>query len=404
MELAARFGRVRLWLRPPGHRAWLGVIALLTALALNKGLRLKLADFTVYARAVRRFWSAEELYRATDLKMQFKYAPHAPFLFSPWAVLGRQIGGTLWNLTSIAVLVWVAWVLVYRKGWLRDDLSDRARSWLPTVATAALAPSFFWELSYGQVDIAILGLLVAAMLALRSARDWSAGVALGVLAALKPPAGLMAIYVLWRRRYYAVVTTVVVVAVTTVPVLLLYGAEGAGDLMASWRSSLEASTLPWSTASTSVGLPTLLLAIARCARPVTPEAFLAAQLAALAIFVGLLVIFRPRDAHLFAALSLGTAVLSPLAWRANLVLAWPALVLVLDGDGTVWARRIGASLAVVIALAGFFLAPWLFTDAGLRAFLVAYRPFTLIVLALLVLLLWRGRTRWVQRAPVEVTR
>ena len=111
----------------------------------------------------------------------------------------------------------------------------------------------------------------------------------------------------------------------------------------------------------------------------------------MAAVAAVLVLARLQPGHLFAAVCLGAALVSPLAWRANFVLAWPALVLVLGTTKSERFRVIGWAIAGALVTISV-IANEQVTGAQVATAVLDYgRPYAWCYLVLLGLLVWCGR-------------
>jgi hypothetical protein len=234
-------------------------------------------------------------------------------------------------------------------------------------------------LFYGQVDLWLLGLVVLAAAA-RTRED--GGVALGLAVLTKPPAVFAGLFFLVRRRWRAVVIGAVVVLLACA---LLAARVGPGKLAAeftAWSSLVERSTVEWVTGPNPQGLPTLILDVAGWlgTRP-SPGALWLAQLASGLFFAALVMAARRDTGAAFRMTTLAVAMCSPLAWRANFVLALPCVRRLVtrarQGDG--FARGIlGLVVAATLATSGVFL------DRTATERLLSFRPWGLLGLLLAV--------------------
>jgi len=160
---------------------------------------------------------------------------------------------------------------------------------------------------------------------------------------------------------------------------------GVGKLaseVTAWRALVERSTVEWVTGPNPQGLPTLILDVAGWlgTRP-TPETVALAELSAVLLFSGLVLAVRDDPAAAFRMTSLSIALCSPLAWRANFVLALPAVRRLVararQGDG-VSRAMLGLVLLASVLTSGVFL------DRAWTERLLAFRPWGLLGLLLAV--------------------
>ncbi|HZX41147.1 MAG TPA: glycosyltransferase family 87 protein [Myxococcaceae bacterium] len=338
------------------------------ALALNPR---RCIDFTVFRTAGARWLAGAELYRAEDGPMPFKYAPPVAVLLAPLALLPRSVGAVLWNLGSALFLL----LALARLPRVDPGPGDADGSW----AALALAGPISTVLFYGQVDLWLLGLLVLAAAAVRS-RD-GGGVALGLAVLTKPPAAFAGLFFVVRRRWRALAVGAGVVLLACALFSARVGQAGFSAELAAWRSLVERSTVEWVTGPNPQGLPTLVLDVAGWlgTRP-SPEALWLAQLSAALLFAALVLAVRDDGGATFRMTTLAVAMSSPLAWRANFVLALPAV------RRLVAAARAGDGVSR--ALLGLVLLTSLLTsgllDRTATERILAFRPWGLLGLLLVV--------------------
>jgi hypothetical protein len=370
---------------------WWLVLAVLAVAAVAVGQHPRRGvDFRVYLTAAERFLEGTDLYRLSDGTMPFKYAPITTPLFLPFTLLPARAAVALWNLGSIAAL------------WLVARLTSRAApgpaeaspwAWGPGLATLALLPAFTFELFYGQVDAILLLLVVLSALGAERGHVWRPGAAFAVAFLLKPPAALVGLFFLWRRHWRVIGATAVFGVALALPTLARYGWDGTLTQFQLWSDTLARTTPPWALASNPQGLPTLLLSLVLPAESIPPPGSMTlAQGLALALFLAAVLWARPGPADLLALCCLGVTLLSPLAWRANYVLAWPLVRAAVEGR-----HRPNLALVALIALTGVLVS-----DSGLGPELsrhvLLWRPFALVYSLLMLALLWQVRRAGAPRA------
>ncbi|AKQ69805.1 putative integral membrane protein [Myxococcus hansupus] len=182
----------------------------------------------------------------------------------------------------------------------------------------------------------------------------------------------------------------------TLPLLIHYGGDGTFLQFHLWRDTLARTTPPWALQSNTQGLPTLLLSLVYPPETVVlPGAMSLAQAAALGFFVAAVVWARPGPADLIAMCCLGVTLLSPLAWRANYVLAWPLIRAAVESR-----HRPNLVLVGLVALTGVLVSDSVLGVEWSRHVLL-WRPFALVYAALLLALLLQTRRMGAPRATVE---
>ncbi len=359
-----------------GTRAFVALMLVaLAVIGVAKGATERAKDYHVYHRAGERFVAGESLYHESDLPMPFKYPPPAGALLVPLSFLPRAVGGALWNAFSALCVAFSLW------------------RWgaTPSQAALALAASFqslFLLMDHGQVDAMILALTTIAVTQ-RHDHPFAAGSAWALACLLKPPAGLLLIPFLIERRFRVVGAALAAGCTAAALVVLRYGVFGALTLTFEWRTLLSAATAPWYLRHDAQGFPSLLLTLwlgADHQAPPVPSSLEMALglLLSLGLFAAVLLMSRPRDEMLHATILLGVALLSPQAWRANYVMAIPALVLLArrwEGDvRPVWSFAVVAVAATFVVQLVF--GEGLLPDYVLDPALAWARPFALVYAAL----------------------
>ncbi|MCY1076900.1 glycosyltransferase family 87 protein [Archangium lansingense] len=333
-------------------------------------------DFRVYLLAAERFLAGAALYPPSDGFMPFKYAPVTAPLFLPFTLVPARVAAALWNLGSVLALGALA-QLISRAA---SAPGERAPwHWAAPVATVALLPALHLELFYAQVDAIMLLLLVLTAVGAERGRTWGPATAFAIALLLKPPAALLGLFLLARRHWRVLTASIGVGLVLTLPSLARYGLDGLLTQGEAWLDTLARTTPPWALGHNPQGLPTLLLSLVLPVESVPSGSALAmAQGLALVLFVAVVAWSRAGPMELLAFCCLGVTLLSPLAWRANFVMAWPLL----------WATaarktRGGLALVAVAGLTGVLTSDFLLGADGARHVLL-WRPYALVFTALLL--------------------
>jgi alpha-1,2-mannosyltransferase len=154
-------------------------------------------------------------YLSGPLDLPFTYPPFGALLFAviapiPWAVLRG-----LWQAASIAalgVMVHASLRLLGRAGRDRDrPLPDATTAVLLISAAALWLEPVRTTLNYGQVNLFIGAALLAGA---ASARDWAAGLSVGITAGVKLVPAITGLYYLLGRRWRAVAWSAALFAAT----------------------------------------------------------------------------------------------------------------------------------------------------------------------------------------------
>lgn len=352
------------------------------AVALGQHPRRGL-DFRVYLLAAERFLAGAELYPVSDGPMPFKYAPLTAPLFLPFTLLPARAAAALWNLGAVVALGALARLAS------RSEPAPRERApwpWAPALATLALLPAFHLELFYGQVDGVMLLLLALAAVGAERGHTWGPAAAWALAVLLKPPAVLLALFLLARRHWRVLPASIGFGLLLAVPSVARYGFEGLWVQTQAWMETLARTTPPWALGHNPQGLPTLLLSLVWPAdTEPTGSALTLAQGLALAIFAAVVLWSRAGAVELLALCCLGVTLLSPLAWRANFVMAWPLL------RTTAEARtRGGLALLALAGLTGVLTSDTVLGAETARQVLL-WRPYALVFTALLLWTAWQSR-------------
>jgi hypothetical protein len=178
-------------------RGWIvwACFALLVLIA-----RLDSADtienvFSVYRDAGLRWLHGEDLYPA---QFRFNYFPPSAVFFAAWSWLPFGLEGALWRIANIAVFAFG----IFRISRCGEGAVPASRFLIATVVSVVLSAS---AARYGQLTLAMSGLMMAAIAEVESKAYWRAAFMIALAVALKPLAlvlalVLVAIYprVLWR--------------------------------------------------------------------------------------------------------------------------------------------------------------------------------------------------------------
>ena len=342
------------------------------------------ADLHLYALAARRFWAGLPLYPASDGLISFKYAPAAAWLFTPFALLPAGVAGALWNLASVAAFAFAAatWAAA-----LREDARFSPGYLACLAATFALGQSLFLELFYGQVNLFMLALVAMPLPAAGRRRNWLSGACLAIATILKPTAALLAVALIAMRRTRVVAAAIACGVLLQLPLLARYGWAGALGELRAWWSNLDRTTLAWALGHNPQGLPALLLTPFHALDAQPPRGVIAlAELIAASVLLGGAFLARLRGPALWSILCAGVTLVSPLAWRANFVLAWPLLLGLLSLLPA--ARRFfGAAAVACVAAVEWIVSDTVLGPASARAVL-ATRVWGLAFVLALAAALW----------------
>ena len=336
-------------------------------------------DLKVYYGAVR-YWAHGngEIYDYVKpfSRYGFTYPPFAGLVMLPmavlpwWAANALTIAGTV--LVTVVILDWFLQPVADRYGWSR---------WF-TVAVAAAVVAVFEPLhetvSFGQVNMLLLFLVLLDFRWFIGRRSRYGGVAVGLATAIKLTPGIFILYLLVTRQYRPALVAMVTTAAATV-LAMLVAPDASREF---WTSALwdtdRVGTLSFISNQSLEGF------VARL-HPTDPSTALWALLvvAALAVWV-----VRVRRADLLSGVALtGVAgcLVSPVTWVHHLVWTLPALLLLFDrglaARGWLRSSRLVLVTGLVTLLSSRIIWSYAdhFTDTGLL-FSNAYLYATVLLL------------------------
>jgi alpha-1,2-mannosyltransferase len=155
-----------------GFGALVGVTVIRLAMGVPQA-----SAFKTYAHAVEQWWAGIDPYGAGG--HGFLYLPSSIVLFTPFASMGPKLGGVAWCLLSAGL---------YGSGLMRLARLVSPAQGLPVLAIALLAtlPSLNRNLSDGQAQVIMTGLLLNAASDLIVQRNWRCAALLSLAFAIKP--------------------------------------------------------------------------------------------------------------------------------------------------------------------------------------------------------------------------
>ena len=362
---------------------------LVTELALVIGFAIAYRpfDLNIYLWGGRAVTQGTRLYLVQAHANWFTYPPFAAAVFTPLAALPPLVVGVAWEIASVAALAWSCVLALKLTGW---QLSK-------TMVAAAVGAGFLLEPVYhtlylGQVNLILLALVMTDVW--RSARGRTAGLGVGLAAAIKlTPAIFIVLFLLTRRTKNAAIA-----AGTFVTCALV------GYLVDPSASRLYWTRLFYDTTrvnATYISNQSPYAAAARILGGVSHVGpwYLAIPLILGALGLAVAATLARRDDWLGAAAVTGTTSLlvCPISWTHHWVWIVPALIVLLRG-GT--ASRIAAACGYLLfVLAPMWWTPWSWntSESGFHGlvtltancFLIAGLAF----LAYMAVCAWRPETR-----------
>jgi hypothetical protein len=312
--------RIRPLLLPVG-------LIVLALTIFNLRISREMVDFEVYRTAGRRAIAAQPLYQESDGHYTFKYLPAFAVGMAPTAVLGHDAARVTWFALSCAFLVillrWSAVIMPARRWSVRT---------LIMVAVVLLAKFYAHELTLGQSNLLLAVLLMAGLGALQIDSPKLAAVSVGLAVFVKPYALIL---LPWLVVSHGVAVGVVGVATILAGLLLpvvLYGWAGNLDQLAGWWHIVSSSTAPNLLGADNISLAAMW---AKWIGAGALASGLAVGTIVLLLAVAAAVWMQRRgldepDYLEFSLLLLLIPLISPQGWDYVLVLATPAVMLIVD--------------------------------------------------------------------------
>jgi alpha-1,2-mannosyltransferase len=380
-------------------RSRLAVIAVVTVFVAVAFLLLfrwqRFFDLRIYISAERWWLDGHELYdfaQPDQLQgvLYFTYPPFAALLMAPLGLVPLGAAFVLMTAATIAAVAVTTW-------WVVAPLAHCLRiprwyAWGVALPLVFLIEPIRTTLSFGQINMLLVLLVLADLLvALPKARAW-AGVGIGLAAAIKLTPALFIVYLLLSRRTRAaVVAAVTAIGATLVAALLAPNATRDYWFAALWDTSRVGRT-DYTANQSLNGL------LSRLASPQPPDSALWLGLVAVIAAVGLwratVAARRGDELGGLALTGLTAGLISPITWVHHMYWFVPAIVvLALAAAGARGSRRgrllAGAAVAYAIAVVGVdTVVDWGADQRptpGVREFLLR-NAFVLLSVALVLLL------------------
>jgi Glycosyltransferase family 87 len=326
---------------------------LLTELGLLIGFAIawRPFDLSIYLWGGNAVTHGLRLYLIQSRANWFTYPPFAAALFTPLAALPAVVVDVAWELASAAALAWSCVLALKLAGWRTSKTVTAA-----VVGACFLLEPVYHTLYLGQVNLLLLALVMTDIW--RTARGRTAGLGVGLAAAVKlTPAIFIVLLLLTRRTRSAVIAA----------------ATFASCALAGWLVDPSASRLYWTRLfyDTSRVSPTYIsnqspyAAAARILGGVSHVGlwYLAIPLILGALGLAVATTLARRDDWLGAAAVTGTTglLVCPISWTHHWVWIIPALVVLLRGGSG--ARIAAACGYLLFVLAPMWWTPWSWTTA-----------------------------------------
>jgi hypothetical protein len=308
---------------------WVGIalLCVVAVVAFARRSHREMYDFEVYRVAGMRAAAAEPLYRFEDGHWQFKYLPAFAIAIAPLAQLPPVAARAVWFFLSVALVV----LLVNRAFAL---LPGRRRSAVFLIGLTVLALGKFYvrEVGLGQSNVLLAVLVLAAVACWSRGREASAGALLAAAAIVKPYAIVFLPYLVMRRKWSGVLSFAAVTAGALMLPALRYGWTGNLEQLQGWWTVVTTSTAPNLAGQDNISIAGMYAAWLGVG---SAAGWLSAATALALVLVCAWALLRgarlSTPDYLDAALLLFLIpLLSPQGWDYVLLVATPAVMLLLD--------------------------------------------------------------------------
>lgn len=364
---------------------WPLVIVIAAAALYSTKVRREMVDFGVYRTAATRASAAEPLYRVSDGHYQFKYLPAFALAMIPFSKFDAEASKALWFAMSVGLLT--AYVR-----WSVRGLPERRRpeGTLILLSVILMAKFFSHELLLGQTNILLGVLLVGALLAVQIDLPVVAGALIGIAAFVKPYALVLVPWLALSYGLTAAVVSVGVVAAGLVFPAIKYGWSGNLALLGDWYRTVTDSTAPNLLGADNISLAAMWAKWIGPGSAATALATISSG-AVLALAAAVWVRRKQVDSPDYLEVSLLmllVPLLSPQGWDYVLLLATPAVVILLDrwSDVLVGWRWLTAAALLLMCLTIF--------DLMGRELYGRFMAMSLVTVAALVLAFALANLRW----------
>jgi hypothetical protein len=312
----------------------------------------KMPDFEVYYTAGTRAAVGAPLYRASDGHYQFKYLPAFAVLISPLSRMPLPAAKGAWFSLSGVLMILLLWLSV------RGLPSVRTPPALLLILTfAAMAKFYAHELVLGQVNLLFAVLVAGAVVWLERGREVPAGVALALAVVVKPYGILFAPWLAARRTRTAFVVMLSGLVMCLLIPAIRYGWSGNLHLLREWLRTVTSTTAPNILNQDNVSLTAMF---SRWLGPDSSAPILASMLGLALLALAAVVVAGRGTLERSEALEAGLILLlipllSPQGWDYVLLIATPAVMLLIDARAALpRTLRIAALGAVAVVAAAIY--------------------------------------------------
>jgi len=292
------------------------------------------SDFEVFRLAGWRTWHGVLPYQHSDGLMPFKYSPPVALLLVPLAWLPDRLGYLLWLVAAALALLRVV-------RWSHRVLGMGPDPCRETLILLALFPLVSHLFALGQSEALLLWLLVESEDRRRTA-PLRSGMLWALACLVKPPCLLLGLLLVWRAEARRADGFLLGIAAAFGALTGVQGPTEVPLQIGAWLELLSVTTPGGLCDAQNQSVAALVCSYGGVAPGSSAFAAMAALLATALVVAGAwcvrAVASRNRlaaEGLAFALLVHGTALLSPLGWRTNLVALIPSLTLVFSRDAAV---------------------------------------------------------------------
>ena len=368
---------------------WPLALAALAAVLFSTRFSREMADFEVYQRAAARAADGEPLYRASDGHYQFKYLPAFALAMRPFARMDPMLAKAIWFGLSVGFLgMLLRWSV---RGLPERRRTERALLWITFLL---MAKFYAHELTLGQSNLLLAALLVGALLAVQIDQPIAAGVLIGLAAFVKPYALILLPWLGISCGVVPVVGSLVVLGLGLLLPTVAYGWTGNAALLSQWWRTVSDSTPANLLGADNISLAAMWakwLGVGSAASGLTSVIALALVIVAGVIWLDRTRVSSPEYLEV-ALLMLLVPLLSPQGWDYVLLLATPAVMLIVDRWGDLdRAWKVVAGAALVLMCLTIF-------DLMGRTLYGRFMALSIVSVAAIGVALVLARLRWQQLA------
>jgi hypothetical protein len=372
---------------PTGRKikTWPFLVIAFTVVIYLTRIHVEMVDFDVYRTAADRALSGENLYRATDGHYQYKYLPAFAFAMVPFAKIDFNVARLIWYAITVGILcVFIRWSVRALPG---RRLGESALVW---AAILLVGKYYGRELNLGQTNLLLGMILIAALMAAERGSATLAGVLVGIGVFVKPYALILVPWVWLVAGIPGLVGGTLTLAGGLLLPALTFGWQGNIDQVLGWYRTVTATTPENLLVPENISLATMW---AKWIEPGSLATKLAVATSVAVVGVAALIFARRRTvgrpAYLeFSVLMLLIPLLSPQGWDYVLLLATPAMLILVDRWRELsWRWRAFSAVTIV------FFSFTIFDVFG-RYLYTRLTAINIVSIAALALLLCLTRLRW----------